>query len=131
MWAGGDLAYILDCNYPIQESQMPTFTNVQEIFDNMCSAFKAEKAQNDKAIIQFDLSGDNGGKFWVKVIDGTCATGNGASPDPADITLVTTAEDWLKVTNGELNPMTAFMQGKIKVQGNMGVAMKMQNWFPM
>ena len=44
---------------------MPTFTSVQEIFDNMCKAFKAEKAQSDKATIQFDLSGENGGKYWI------------------------------------------------------------------
>jgi putative sterol carrier protein len=114
-----------------KECFMPTFTSVQEIFDNMCKAFKAEKAQNDTATIQFDLSGENGGKYWVKVVNGTCSVGNGLAPDTADMTLLTSAEDWLKVTNGELNAMTAFMQGKIKVQGNMGLAMKLQSWFPM
>lgn len=110
---------------------MPTFTNVQEIFDNMCSAFQPDKAKSDKAVIQFDLSGDGGGKFWVKVADGTCATGNGAPPETADMTLLSSAEDWLKVTNNELNAMNAFMQGKIKVQGSMGLALKLQTWFSM
>jgi putative sterol carrier protein len=110
---------------------MTTYTSVQQIFDNLCQGFKAEKAQSDVATIQFDLSGDNGGKYWVKVTNGTCAVGNGAAPETADMTLLTTAEDWLKVSNGELNAMTAFMQGKIKVQGNMSLAMKLQSWFPM
>ncbi len=110
---------------------MARFASVQEIFTNMCSGFQPAKAQGDKALIQFDLSGDNGGKYWVKVAEGQCETGNGAAPGTADMTLVASAEDWIKVTNGELNAMTAFMQGKIKVQGNMGLALKLQTWFPM
>jgi putative sterol carrier protein len=110
---------------------MARFANVQEIFANLCSAFQSAKAQGDKALIQFDLSGESGGKYWVKVADGKCETGSGAAPGTPDMTLVTSADDWLQVSNGELNAMTAFMQGKIKVQGNMGLALKLQNWFPM
>ena len=110
---------------------MAQFANVQEIFANLCNAFQPAKAQGDKALIQFDLSGDNGGKYWIKIADGACETGSGEASGTADMTLVTTADDWLKVTNGELNAMTAFMQGKIKVQGNMGLALKLQSWFLM
>jgi putative sterol carrier protein len=110
---------------------MPTFESNATIFENFCTIFQADKAQNDSATIQFDLSGDNGGKYWVKVHKGTCETGSGSAPSAADMTLVTSGEDWLAVANGQLNPMTAFMQGKIKVQGNMGLAMKLQSWFKM
>src|SRR5579859_3364578 len=106
---------------------MPTFTSIETVFENMCSIFQADKAQSDIAMIQFDLSGDDGGKYWVKVANGTCETGTGASPSPADMTLLASAADWLAVSNGQLNPMTAFMQGKVKVQGSMGLAMKLQN----
>jgi putative sterol carrier protein len=110
---------------------MPTYTSVPAIFEDFCSTFVPEKAQNDTATIQFDLSGDNGGKYWVKVVNGTCQSGTGAAPNPADMTLLTSGEDWLSVANGQLNPMSAFMQGKIKVQGNMGLALKLQQWFVM
>ncbi len=108
---------------------MASFTNVQDIFATMCEGFQAAKAQNDSATIQFDLSGDAGGKYWVKVANGTCEAGTGDAPSKPDMTLLATAEDWVKVTNGEINPMQAFMQGKIKVQGNMGYALKLQTWF--
>ncbi|MCC7447223.1 MAG: SCP2 sterol-binding domain-containing protein [Anaerolineae bacterium] len=110
---------------------MPAFTSVQQIFENMCQGFRADKAVGDKAVIQFDFSGDGGGKYWVKVAEGTCAAGSGAAPENVDMTLLSTADDWVKISNGELNPMTAFMQGKVKVQGNMGLAMKLQTWFAM
>ncbi len=110
---------------------MAAFTSVQEIFDNMCKGFRSDKAQGEKATIQFDFSGDGGGKYWVKVADGGCQTGSGAAPENVDMTLLSSAEDWVKISNGEMNPMTAFMQGKVKVQGNMGLAMKLQTWFAM
>src|SRR5579859_1492053 len=110
---------------------MPTFTSIETVFENLCSVFQADKAQSDVAMIQFDLSGNGGGKYWVKVVNGTCETGTGDAPSAADMTLLATADDWLAVSNGQLNPMTAFMQGKVKVQGSMGLAMKMQNWFKM
>lgn len=108
---------------------MPTFDSASAIFENICTVFQADKAQTDTATIAFDLSGDNGGKYWVRVNNGTCEAGQGAPAGNPDMTLLAAAEDWLGVANGTLNPMTAFMQGKIKVQGNMGLAMKMQSWF--
>src|SRR5260370_39993285 len=108
---------------------MPTFDTVSTIFENFCTVFQADKAQNDSATIQFNLSGDNGGLYWLKIANGTCESGAGTASGTPDMTLLTTGEDWLAVANGQLNPMTAFMQGKIKVQGNMGLALKLQQWF--
>ena len=108
---------------------MATLTSVSELFENICTVFMPDKAQGDKATFQFNLSGDNGGTYWVKVENGACEAGAGAAPGAADITLLATGDDWLGIANGTLNPMTAFMQGKVKVQGNMGLAMKLQSWF--
>lgn len=108
---------------------MPKFTTSKEIFDQMSKAFQPAKAQGDKAVIQFDLSGESGGKYWAKIADGACESGTGDAPQPADMTLMASGEDWVKLINGELNAMNAFMMGKIKVKGNMGMAMKLQTWF--
>ena len=47
----------------------------------------------------------------------------------ADCTVSVSEEDLLGIMNGSLNPMMAFMSGKIKVHGDMSVAMKMQSLF--
>ncbi|MCW5907774.1 MAG: SCP2 sterol-binding domain-containing protein [Chitinophagales bacterium] len=47
----------------------------------------------------------------------------------ADCTVGVSEEDLLAIMTGSLNPMMAFMSGKIKVQGDMSVAMKMQSLF--
>ena len=44
----------------------------------------------------------------------------------ADITLTTTDENFVKLSGGSLNPQMAFMTGKLKIKGSMGLAMKLQ-----
>ena len=63
-------------------------------------------------------------------LDGTGA-GNIISTEDkeADCTVSVSEEDMMGLMNGSLNGMTAFMSGKIKVAGEMGVAMKMQSLF--
>ena len=104
---------------------MPT---ISEISQMMTDGFVAEKAAGTNAIIQFDLSGDNGGQFWVHINDGSIEIGKGVHDDPK-MTLKADADDWVKVSKGELNAMQAFMSGKIKIQGDMSLAMKMQTMF--
>ncbi len=62
------------------------------------------------------------------MIDGTGA-GNEISTDDgdADCTISTSLDTLLKLKNGDLNPMMAVMSGKIKIKGDMGLAMKLQS----
>jgi putative sterol carrier protein len=88
-----------------------------------------EKAGSTKATIQFDLSGDSPGKWWVKIHDGKAESGKGDSPEPANLTLLATSSDFVKVMLGQLDGTAAFMQGKLKIKGDMGLAIKMQSLF--
>lgn len=47
--------------------------------------------------------------------------------DDADCTITISLKDFEALLNGELNPMMAFMMGKVKVKGDMGIAMKLQS----
>ncbi len=107
---------------------MATADEVSGIFLAMVERFLPEKATGVDAIILFDLSGDNGGQFWIKVADGSAETGVGEVGNPA-MTLKASADDWFAVASGQMNPMQAFMTGKVKILGDMGLAMKMQTMF--
>ena len=88
-----------------------------------------EKAGTTKATIQFDLSGDGGGKWWMKIHDGVAESGKGDAPEPAQLTMLADAGDWVKIATGKLDGTAAFMQGKLKIKGDMGLAIKMPSLF--
>lgn len=64
----------------------------------------------------------------VIYIDGT-GTENLVSQEDkdADTTISTTTESLVKMRNGDLKPMMAVMTGKVKIKGDMGLAMKLQS----
>jgi putative sterol carrier protein len=107
---------------------MATTEEIKSIFPEMVTRLIPEKAVGVDAILQFDLSGDNGGLYWVTVKDGQAESGEGNIDNPS-MTLRASADDWFAVSTGQMNAMQAFMSGKIKIQGDMGIAMKMQTMF--
>ncbi len=70
----------------------------------------------------------NFGDIGVIYID-AAATPNTVSNEDidADCTISMTLEDFMSMVNGELDGTTAFMMGKLKVAGDMGIAMKLQS----
>ena len=44
-------------------------------------------------------------------------------------TITVDSDDWLKILKDELNPVTAFMSGRLRIAGDMGLMMQFQNWF--
>ncbi len=99
-----------------------------QVFEQMPQYFQADKAGNTTANIAFDLAGDEGGKYWLKVHDGTAETGKGEMESP-NLTLSADAKDFIKIIYGQLDPTAAFMQGKLKIKGDMGLAIKFQSMF--
>jgi putative sterol carrier protein len=93
---------------------MATNQEVAEVVAKMSERFNSEKAADLSATLQFDLSGENGGLYWVKISAGTCETGTGAVDNP-QMTLKASGDDFYALATGKLNAMQAFMMGKIKV----------------
>ncbi len=83
------------------------------------------KIKGMNAVYQFDLSGDNGGVFHVKVADGSAVLEEAAHDNP-NITISMAADDFDALLDGKLNATSAFMAGKLKVKGDMSLAMKLQ-----
>lgn len=88
--------------------------NVQDIADKI----SAKAAGSDfSRSVKFDLKGAG-----VIVIDGQSVSTTDA---PADCTIIMSKDDLESMMAGDLNPTMAFMTGKIKVEGDMTVAMQL------
>ncbi|MDN5787229.1 SCP2 sterol-binding domain-containing protein [Pseudorhodobacter sp.] len=76
-----------------------------------------EKVQNFDGVAKFMINGEG-----AIMID---ENGVRAGDDVADVTLTADADVFQAILDGEMNPTTAFMTGKLSVDGSMGMAMKL------
>jgi putative sterol carrier protein len=99
-----------------------------QVFEQMPSYFQPDKAGNTNAVINFDLGGANAGKYWIKIADATATSGKGEGENP-NLTLLADANDFVNMIFGKADPTALFMQGKLKIKGDMGLALKFQSMF--
>lgn len=107
---------------------MPIST-CQEYFDTLPQRFVADASKGVKAVFQFELTGPGGGTWHVLVDDGKIDVKAGAHPNPGS-TVEATADDYVKIANNEMNGLRAVMTRRMKIGGNLVLARKMQNMFP-
>ena len=106
------------------------FTEVKEIFGKMPEVFNADAAQGLDAVFQYEITGDNGGNWSVVVKDGACQVSEGVHESPS-VTLTLSGDTWLGIVNKETNGMQAFMSGDLKATGDIMLAQRIEQLFPL
>jgi putative sterol carrier protein len=101
---------------------------VEQLMEKMPGAFIPEKAQGLDAAIQFEFTGAEAGEWFAVIKDGKVDVSRGTHPSPK-MTLTADSGDYVKIFTGELDGMQAFMQGKIKLAGDLNLAMKLTQMF--
>ena len=105
-----------------------TSSTPQEVFESMRRGFDAERAKGVHARFQFDLSGPNGGLWWVEVEDTKCKMGRGRIESPG-VTFVASDQDWVALSNGTLPGWWAYLSGRLKIRGDQNLARKLGDIF--
>jgi len=99
--------------------------STREFFEGLEGRVDPSKTAGMHASYLFDI--DGAGVWTVKVDDGAVSVSEGAGE--ADATISTSEETFERIVDGDLNPTSAYMTGKLKVKGDMGAALKLQKLF--
>ena len=100
----------------------------QDVFDAMQRGFDADKAKGVHARYQFDLTGPEGGLWWIEINDATCKMGRGRIDEPG-VTLIASDRDWVALSNGTLAGWWAYITGRLKIHGDQSLARKLGDIF--
>jgi putative sterol carrier protein len=103
---------------------------LEELMSRMPKAFQPEKAEGVEAVVQYKLTGEEGGDWVITIADGACTVVEGETENPK-MTLTAEAQDYKDVVLGKVNAMQAFMSGKLKLAGDLNLAMKLTSFFKM
>ncbi|MAY26450.1 MAG: SCP2 sterol-binding domain-containing protein [Polycyclovorans sp.] len=95
-----------------------------ELIKKMPQALNVDAAAGTDATLQFNISTP----MNVVIKDGACTANEGVAASP-DVTLTMEDEDLIALMKGELNGMTAFMTGKLQLEGDLMLAQRIGSLF--
>ena len=104
-------------------------SRVKEIFEKIERKILEKKGElgDTKALIQFNISGPEGGKWIVDLKDGSMGVREG--DEEANCTFSATDDNFVKLIKREMKPEMAIMTGKVKLTGDVMLAMKLAGLF--
>lgn len=103
---------------------------VKELVYNHEKAFRPEAAVGVDAVIQYHLTGEEGGDYIITIKDGKCTVAEGKAENPT-MSLTADANDFRDILLGAANGMQYFMTGRLKLAGDLNLAMKLTSFFKM
>jgi putative sterol carrier protein len=92
------------------------------------NGFQPQNAAGIDAQVQFHITGAQGGDWVATIRDQKLMVESGVSPSP-NLSISADTQDIFDLVGGKLNPMQAYMKGKVQVKGDMGLAMRLMSVF--
>ncbi len=103
---------------------------IDQLLEMLPQAFISDKAAGVDFDAQLHLSGEGGGDYAIAIHDQRLVVTPGRAAN-ADVTVNASAQDMVEIANRRMDPMRAFMSGKVKVSGDLRKAMSLVSLFRM
>lgn len=103
-------------------------SDVNSLLDDMQKRFNPDAADGMDAIFQYDIT--NNGSWQIVIQDDTCRVSEGNENDPT-VTLSMDLDTLASVLSGETDGMQAFMSGSIQATGDIMLATRLTDLFPL
>ena len=106
-------------------SDSPAYTEVAPVFERIKGVANKAFIKKINAIYVFDIEGE--GRWHLDLKNGDGSIGEGDPASKADVTIILKKDVFLKIFNRELKPATAFMDGEVKLSGDLSKILSLQD----
>lgn len=104
---------------------------ISEMFNIIRGILSPDIVKTTQGVYRFDLSGEHAGVWYIDLKNDAGSAGNGEPPVKADVIMSLDSADFVKMFGGKLKPTMAFMSGKLKIKGDMSLAIKLEKMMAM
>ena len=117
-----ELTHVQQMMRPLRDQMTPSM-----VFQGLPMAFNAEAAKGLTATYRFDITGEGGGSWTIRIDDGSCEINEGKSE--ADWRFELDADTWIGMTTGDFMGQEAFMLGRVTIEGDPIVGLRFDQVF--
>jgi putative sterol carrier protein len=100
----------------------------QAVADWLRRHFRPDAARGLAAVIELQLTGPGGGAVCLQVEDGQLKTSLGRDAAPT-LRVVVSAADWDEIAAGSANAELLAVEGRLRLEGDLGLALKLRALF--
>uniref|UniRef100_UPI0037E86553 hydroxysteroid dehydrogenase-like protein 2 n=1 Tax=Semicossyphus pulcher TaxID=241346 RepID=UPI0037E86553 len=111
---------------PSSSAPPPSSGPIENTFNVIRGVINEDVVKSTQGIYQFDLSGEHEGVWFLDLKSGSGSAGQGQPPVKADVVMTMDSNDFSKMFAGKLKPTMAFMSGKLRIKGDMTLAIKLE-----
>jgi putative sterol carrier protein/putative NADPH-quinone reductase len=101
---------------------------MRDLIAGMATVFNPKEAGDLKAVVQFEVTGQEPGEYYLDMAQGHCTAYEGKHTQPM-LTIHTPSQVWMAISRGELNSAMAMMAGKYSVKGDFGLLTRFSRLF--
>ena len=99
---------------------------VADVFESMRSDLDESMVSGVGGVFSFEITGDHAATWYLDLKNGSGALGEGESPTgKADVVMKMSSATFVDMFTGKTQAVKAYMLGKLKIKGNVGIAMKL------